>query len=145
MEAVVFERAEEMREIGAGISVWANAMRALQKIGVTDAVRAAGSAGVGGAVRLAGGERLSEVPAEEMEGRFGRSVVLMRPALQRALLAALNEAGGELRLGVEYEGFRQDDPGAVVELPHGREERCDLLVGADGLRSTVRAGLFGEE
>ncbi len=145
VEAVVLERAAEMREIGAGISLWANAMKALKKLGLYDAVRAAGKGGIGGTVRLPGGERLSGIPAEELEGRFGESVVLTRPDLQRALLAALDGAGGELRLGAECLGFRQDGSGVVVELRGRREERCDLLVGADGLHSAVRAGLFGEQ
>lgn len=145
VEAVVLERAGEMHEIGAGITVWANAMRALEKIGVADAVRAAGKGDIGGTVRLPGGERLSEIPAEELEVRFGLSVVLTRSDLQRALLAALDEFGGELRLGAGCEGFRQDGSGVTVGLAGGREERCDLLVGADGLHSTVRAGLFGGE
>jgi 2-polyprenyl-6-methoxyphenol hydroxylase-like FAD-dependent oxidoreductase len=43
VEAVVFERAAELREIEAGITVWANAVRALKKLDVYDAIREAGA------------------------------------------------------------------------------------------------------
>ncbi len=42
VEAVVFEKAGELREIGAGISLWANAMKALRKLGLYDTVLAVG-------------------------------------------------------------------------------------------------------
>ena len=48
VEAAVFERAEELREIGAGISLWSNAVKALKKLGVYDAIREAGGAELGG-------------------------------------------------------------------------------------------------
>ena len=42
LEAVVFEKAGELREIGAGISLWANAMKALRKLGLYETVLAVG-------------------------------------------------------------------------------------------------------
>jgi 2-polyprenyl-6-methoxyphenol hydroxylase-like FAD-dependent oxidoreductase len=52
---------------------------------------------------------------------------------------------GTLHLDAEVEGFEQDRSGVTVFLTGGGEERADLLVGADGLRSKVRAGLRGPE
>ena len=45
VDAQVYERASEMREVGAGLSLWVNAIKALRKIGLAEAVRAAGAAG----------------------------------------------------------------------------------------------------
>lgn len=42
LEAVVFEKAGELREIGAGISLWANAMKALRKLGLYETVLVVG-------------------------------------------------------------------------------------------------------
>ncbi|CAN5162792.1 FAD-dependent oxidoreductase [soil metagenome] len=142
VEAVVFEKAPELREIGAGISVWANAIRALERIGVADAVRAAGRQEIGGTVRSWSGKRITEVPADALEKRFGLNVVLTRPELQETLLAALPE--GAVRLGGECVGFRQEGSGVTAPFSGGREERGDLLVGADGLHSIVRERLFGD-
>ncbi len=145
VEAVVFERAGELREIGAGISIWVNAMKALEGLGLAEAVRAAGREEIGGEVRTAGGATLSRIPARTLEERFGRNVLLTRPDLQRALFAALEEAGGSVRTGTECVGFSQEGSGLAALLADGREERGDLLVGADGLNSIVRQQLFGDE
>ena len=141
--AVVFERADELREIGAGISIWVNAMKALEGLGLADAVRAAGRQEIGGAIRTASGKTLSEIPAGVLEKRFGLNVVLRRPDLQGVLLAALPE--GAVRLGAECVGFRQDGSGVTALFAGGQEERGDLLVGADGLNSVVRRQLFGDQ
>jgi 2-polyprenyl-6-methoxyphenol hydroxylase-like FAD-dependent oxidoreductase len=141
VEAVVFEKAPQLREIGAGISVWTNAMKALEKIGVADAVRAAGRQEIGGTIRSWSGERISEIPADVLEHRFGLNVVLTRPELQETLLAALPD--GAVRLDAKCVGFRQDGSGVTTIFAGGHEERGDLLVGADGLRSLVRERLFG--
>ena len=45
VEAVVFEKAHEVWEIGAGISIWVNAMKALERLGIADAVGAVGRHG----------------------------------------------------------------------------------------------------
>jgi 2-polyprenyl-6-methoxyphenol hydroxylase-like FAD-dependent oxidoreductase len=50
-----------------------------------------------------------------------------------------------LELGRECVGFEQNGDRVVARFVDGREERGDVLVGADGLRSVVRRGLFGEE
>lgn len=126
VEAVVFERAAEMREIGAGVSIWTNAVKALAKIGLADAVRAGGREGISGA----------------LEERFGPNVLTTRPGIQQTLLSALPQDA--VRLDAECAGFRQDDSGVTALFADGSEERGDLLVGADGLYSAVRAGLFDD-
>ena len=143
VETVIFERADELREVGAGITLWANAMQALGKLGVADAVLAAGAPVAGGQVRSWRGEVLYEVPLGALEEMYGVSVGLHRAYLQAALLSALPDDA--VRLGVTCEGFRQDALGVASLFADGREEHGDLLVGADGLNSVVRAQLFGEE
>jgi 2-polyprenyl-6-methoxyphenol hydroxylase-like FAD-dependent oxidoreductase len=49
-----------------------------------------------------------------------------------------------VRLGAACTGFEQDDEGVRVFFADGAEERGDLLVGVDGLRSTIREGLLGD-
>ncbi len=108
----MFEKAPELREIGDGISVWTNAMKVLEKIGAADAVREAGRQEIGGAVRSWNGKRITEIPADALEKRFGLNVVLTRPKLQETLLAAL--ADGAVRLDAECMDFRQDGSGVTA-------------------------------
>lgn len=141
-DVVVFERADELREIGAGISLWANAMKALRKMGVADAVRAVGRPlRPKGELRSWSGEVYYEIPADAMEERFeDATVALHRADLQKTLLEELGE--DVVRLGAEFKGFEQDG-GVVARFADGREEWGDLLIGADGLYSAVRAQLLG--
>jgi FAD-dependent urate hydroxylase len=144
VEAVVFEKAGELREIGAGISLWANAMKALQKLGLYEAVLALGKPlRPKGELRSPNGEVFYEMPAAAMEERFGDvTAVVHRADLQKTLHAALGEEA--IRLGVEFTGFEQDKGGVVARFAGGREERCDLLIGADGLHSVVRRQLLDD-
>jgi len=144
VEAVVFERAAELREVGTGISLWANAMRALRGLGLEGAVRALGTEEIGGTVRAADGAVISKIPAEVLERRFGANVVLTRPNLLAVLLAALEENGEPVRLGFECTGFGQDGAGVAATFAGGHEERGDFLVGADGLHSGIRSRLLGD-
>ena len=142
VEAVVFERAPELREVGAGIALWANATKGLRKLGLYEAVREH-SAEIGGEARTWRGRRLFTIPAGAMRSRFGEaSLVMHRADLQAALLANLPEDA--VRLGANLESFSQDGQTVVAHFSEGREETADFLVGADGLRSTVRARLLGD-
>ncbi|MFF8035645.1 FAD-dependent monooxygenase [Streptomyces sp. NPDC016626] len=136
----VLERAPEFTEIGAGISLWPNALRALEVLGLAGTVRSRGAVESAGAVRDHRGRRLSRTDNAEVERRFGRPlVVLHRADLLRALAEAL--PGDRLLPGSEVSAVR-DDGGHPVVGHRGGESRPDLVVGADGLRSTVRRRLW---
>src|SRR5215204_5426087 len=142
VEVAVFERAEELREIGAGISLWANATRTLGELGLYDEVRAAGAAEIGGELRSWQGEMISKIPAADLRARFGdANLAVHRADLQDVLFSAL--PAGTVRLGAELAGFVQNGEGIVACFADGREEWGDFLVGADGIHSCVRAQLFG--
>ena len=144
LEVVVFERAAELQEIGAGLLLAANAQKALGKLGLAEAVARLGTPASAGEVRSWRGEVLASIPARELEHRVGAaSAAVHRADLQALLLRELGE--GPLHLDSEVEGFEQDEAGVTVHLAGGSEERADLLVGADGLHSRVRDRLFGPE
>jgi 2-polyprenyl-6-methoxyphenol hydroxylase-like FAD-dependent oxidoreductase len=79
----------------------------------------------------------------QLDEKLGaRSVVVHRADLQAVLLRELGE--GVVRLGVECVGFEQNSAGVWAVFTGGWEEHCDVLIGADGLRSAVRARLLGD-
>lgn len=141
-DVTVFERARELREVGAGLLLAANAQKAFAKLGLQQAVGRLGTPASAGEIRSWRGEVLASVPMEELERRVGAASAAVHRADLQALLS--REMGEEpLRLGSACVGFEQDERGVTVLLADGREEHADLLVGADGLRSTVRARLLG--
>lgn len=132
----VLERAPEFTEIGAGISLWPNALRALDALGLADTVRAIGAVEATGGVRDRRGRWLARTDNAELVRRFGHPLLVVHRA---DLLKALTEALPPecLRSGSEVTAVRDDGDGLVVR--HGRgESRSDLVIGADGLRSAVR-------
>jgi len=108
IEAEVFERTTELKEIGAGIAIAANAMKGLDSLGLADAVRNIGAEPQFYEVRSWGGKVLSRVSISELSEKLGTaSVAAHRADLQTVLLHGLAEARGEVHLGAECVGFDQ--------------------------------------
>jgi 2-polyprenyl-6-methoxyphenol hydroxylase-like FAD-dependent oxidoreductase len=142
--AVVYERAPNLEEVGAGLSLWTNAMLALSTLGLAEAVRVAGGPVEQSQVRTWDGRVLAAMPVGQVSAKLGsKPVCIHRADLQRVLLEALGE--GVVQLGLECTGFRQDEAGVIARFTNGKEAWADLLVGADGLHSAVRAHLLGHE
>jgi 2-polyprenyl-6-methoxyphenol hydroxylase-like FAD-dependent oxidoreductase len=142
-EVTLFERTPELRPVGAGITMQTNAMLAFARLGLVDAVAAAGSRLQRAEIRTWDGRLLQEAPARRVAQALGAPVVgIHRARLQRVLLDALD--GAHLVLGAAVSGVETASRGVGVRLSDGRTAEGDLLVGADGLRSVVRAALHGE-
>jgi 2-polyprenyl-6-methoxyphenol hydroxylase-like FAD-dependent oxidoreductase len=142
IQAHVYERAGGFREVGAGISLWANAIRALDLLGLGDAVRACSLSGLNGELRTWRGTVLSATSYEELVQRFGAAIaVLHRSDLLQLLVSKID--GSRLHTNRECIGFDQDVGGVRARLAGGQIVDGDLLIGADGLRSVIRQQLFG--
>lgn len=143
VEALVFERTRELKELGAGLSLTANATKALNGLGLTDALRGLGIPIRVAEIRAWRGEVLARIPTWQLDEKVGaRSAAVHRADLQGALLRELGDEA--VRLGAACRGFEQEGEGVRAFFDDGTEERADLLVGADGLRSTIRRGLLGD-
>jgi 2-polyprenyl-6-methoxyphenol hydroxylase-like FAD-dependent oxidoreductase len=132
-EVVVLERAPRVDPVGAGITLFANALRALERLGVGEAIAARGAAATRSAILTWEGRELTRVPSDLLEG----TIALHRADLQAELAAAV----GDVRLGVEVTAVEQGEDGVVARSTDDSEEQGDLLVGADGLSSVVRRGI----
>ena len=143
VETVVFERTPESKELGLGLHLAINAMRALRELGLADEVaRRAGTPVERMLFLNYRGRVLSEWPVVELTKRFGvPALAVTRPTLQRVLVEA---AGDALRMGTEVVRFEQDEDGVTARLADGGEERADFLVGADGIWSQTRTALIGD-
>ena len=145
-EVVVFERAAALEAVGAGLLLAANAVKALGKLGLSGALREIGVPAAAGSILSRRGEVLFDLDASDLRRRVGADTsAVHRADLQEVLLRAVGEAGAAVRTGKELVGFEQTGDGVRASFADGTEEHGAVLVGADGLRSRVRAGIFGEE
>jgi 2-polyprenyl-6-methoxyphenol hydroxylase-like FAD-dependent oxidoreductase len=135
IDAVVLEQAPRLEAVGAGLGLAANAMQALNRIGVGDAVRSRGLATGRLVACRPDGSALLELPLE------GREMLgIHRSDLQDVMAAELGES---LRLGVACSSFRDDGSRVLVSVG-GEEVEGDVLVGADGIRSKTREWLLDD-
>jgi 2-polyprenyl-6-methoxyphenol hydroxylase-like FAD-dependent oxidoreductase len=143
----VYERAPELTEVGAGISLWANAVRALDHIGAGQAVRAVALPMTRSEFRARDGYGVAAShPPAALEQRFGvKPFVAMvhRADLVGALAGCL--PAGVAHYGFECVGVEAGGERAVARFKNGHVDEADLVIGADGIRSAVRASLFGPE
>jgi 2-polyprenyl-6-methoxyphenol hydroxylase-like FAD-dependent oxidoreductase len=139
----VFERAASLRPVGAGITMQTNAILAFRTIGLDKEVAAAGHVMQRGAVLDSQGRTLGTMLVSEMAQELGAPMIAIhRARLQEVLQTALGPE--PLTLGTKVVGFREEPGSVVARLSDGTEVSGDLLVGADGLRSTVRAQLLDD-
>ncbi|MBQ1024668.1 FAD-dependent oxidoreductase [Micromonospora sp. C95] len=138
----VLERAPEPREVGAGITLMANAVRGLDALGLGGEVRRLGRDGATGGLRTWDGHWLSRVDAAELERVLGTTALgVHRGALHRVLREAL--PAEVLWTGCAVSDA--DPASGTVRYERGgasAEMSADLVVGADGLRSALRTRLW---
>ena len=143
LEPVIYEQAPELKEVGAGVTLWANAFRALESIGLDGEVLRLAGGFTGGGVKRRDGTWLMHQPKDIMLGRWGSALASMHRGELQQLLAA--ETGSAMiHLGARCTGFRYTAGGVAARFEDGREVHADLLVGADGVHSVIRGQLLGE-
>jgi 2-polyprenyl-6-methoxyphenol hydroxylase-like FAD-dependent oxidoreductase len=127
---------------GAGISIWPNALAALDEIGLGDAVRAAGGRITAGAMRWRDGTWLRHPSPQRLVKALGEPlVVIHRNALTSVLAGALAE--GTLRYGVCAHSLVATADGVQVVFSDSTTTDADAVVGADGTHSIVARHLNG--
>ena len=145
----LIERAPELAEAGAGLQISPNASAILRGLGLLDALGAVAS--VPRAIRVRAARTagtLSLMPLAGAEARWGAPyLVAHRADLQRVLVEAVaREPAISLHLGTALAGFGTTAAGVTVTARQGQLTRsysAETLIGADGVRSAVRARLVG--
>jgi 2-polyprenyl-6-methoxyphenol hydroxylase-like FAD-dependent oxidoreductase len=136
-EPLVLERAPVLRESGFGLVLAANAVRALRTLGLADEVAARGTRVVRAQIRNPRGDVLTEI---DYDALGWETYGILRAELHEALLGFAS--ADRVRLAAMCVGAR--DRGVVL-LDDGETVTGDVVVGADGIQSAVRASLFGPE
>jgi 2-polyprenyl-6-methoxyphenol hydroxylase-like FAD-dependent oxidoreductase len=138
-EPQVFEQAPELLEVGSAIIMWPNAMRVLHQLGLSDMVRHDGGVLEQARWLNRDGQLLNHfaLPKTDLP-----AIVLHRAHLQQALLGALPSAS--IHLGHVFEACEQNSDVVVAKFANGTSLEFDLLIGADGLHSRLRAQLLND-
>jgi 2-polyprenyl-6-methoxyphenol hydroxylase-like FAD-dependent oxidoreductase len=138
IDVSVYEREEQLREVGAGMMLWPNATRVLRELGLLEQVMARSGPNTHFLVRKSTGKILMDIAL----GNFDVPALCVRRGdLLSVLLSAL--PGECLRLGHQFERFKQDKDKVRLYFNGERVEEHDAVVAADGIRSRIRTQLFG--
>ncbi|MGY4710461.1 FAD-dependent oxidoreductase [Mycolicibacterium sp. CBM1] len=127
---------------GAGISIWPNALAALDRLGLGDAVRGTGGRVAAGAIRWKDGTWLRRPAGERIVTALGEPlVVLQRVALRDILTGAL--PAGTVVDGVGVRQVAVTPGGVRLQMSDSTKHEADAVVGADGIGSVVARHLNG--
>ncbi|MEV7548666.1 FAD-dependent oxidoreductase [Amycolatopsis sp. NPDC089917] len=139
-EVTVLERAAAFRDGGQNIDVRGVGREVLARMGLTEAVREQNTTETGTVFVDASGEVLVELPSDGPDGATAELEIL-RGDLAGTILRHLPE-GVEIGYGDPLVAVREEADGVTVTTKAGRVLRADLLVVAEGVRSTTRDLLF---
>jgi salicylate hydroxylase len=145
-EVDVYEQAQELVEVGGGIQIAPNAARILYRLGLGEGLDRHAVRGINmHQRRWDDGRTLQKAPLNPLcEELYGAPHLTLHRADLQAIIAS-GLAKERIHLGHRLVGL--DDRGDAVEakFENGGRAVADILVGADGIHSTVRALLFGAE
>ena len=139
IQTVVYERASQLREGGAGMMLWPNATRVLRELGLLDILAARCSPNTHFLVRSSSGKILMKIALGEFEVP---AICARRSDLLHTLLTALPTHC--VHLDHAFHHLEQSKNKVRIYFENGAVKEHDAVIGADGVRSRVRAELFGD-
>jgi FAD-dependent urate hydroxylase len=139
----IYDRAQELRPAGAGISLWSNGVKVLNHLGLGEKLAAIGGEMNAMEYRSHTDAPLSYVDLRPLFEQVGqRPYPVARTDLQTLLLEAFGPE--DVHLGRACVGVEQDQDTATAIFESGDRVSGDLVVGADGVHSAVRAYVVGQ-
>ena len=148
-DVAVYEQADRLAELGAGVQISANGARALFALGLEGAIRRVWSEPAGKEIRLWNtGEtwKLFDLGAESV-ARYGAPYFMIHRAdLHTALVDAVRAVRPDaIHLGARASGFDDGGKSVTLHLANGERVSGDALIGADGVHSRIRNILTGDD
>jgi len=140
-EPIVYERAESLNEIGAGIWLQPNALKVMEWLGIKNLMEEAGSKIDRMEITYPNLKPIRTIKKEMVRDEFGNEIISIHRGKLQALLVAAFRKEGKLELGTEYLSHKSDKDSIEITFPH-KTIRTDILLGADGIRSKVRTQLM---
>lgn len=141
-EPVIYERAPQFGEVGAGISLSPNAVKGLEMLGFGDFLKAKANEPLDQFLfHGLTGEKLLNYDRRACRETYGGAYYQMHRA--DLLSGLIREFGKEdCRMDSGLAGFSQTEQGVTLQFADGTNEQADIVIGCDGLRSVIRDALF---
>lgn len=146
LDCHVYEQADELTEVGAGVQIAPNATRLLHRLGLSDELRAVAVAPEAIEMRRWDDGRLlqrTELGAACLRRFAAPYYTVHRADLHRCLLSLV--PGDRVHLGARLAAVTQTPGEARLHLADGTSVAADLLVGADGIRSIAREQIVADQ
>lgn len=146
LDVTLFEQAQELGEVGAGLQFAPNAMKVLMALGLEEQVM---RTAFEPAARVGRDGKTGRVVATtRMKGYYHEQYgagyyTFHRADVHAALVRALPPE--RIVLGAKCTGVRIDSEGAILDFAGRGPERCDVVIGADGIHSVIRESLYGPQ
>ena len=138
----IYEKTRKMRPAGAGISLWSNGIKVLNKLGLGKEVAAIGGQMNRMEYRTHTDELLNHIDLTPLVEKVGQKPYpVSRTDLQKIMLEAFGEE--DVRLGMRCVSVEEDEQSATATFEDGSTATGDVVIGADGIHSVVRSYVVG--
>ncbi|MES1022876.1 FAD-dependent urate hydroxylase HpxO [Gloeocapsa sp. BRSZ] len=142
-EVEIYDRVKELRPAGAGISLWSNGVKVLNRLGLGEKMAQIGGQMDRMQYLTKTGELLNDIDLQPLVEEVGqRPYPVARTDLQQMLLDAYP---GEVNLNHKCIGVEEDAQGVTAVFENGHRATGDLLVAADGIHSILRRYVLNEQ
>src|SRR5580700_7765650 len=130
----VYEQAQQLAEVGAGVSLAPNGLRMLERLGIGEGITQKGARYVSAQLRFSDGRAVRHEP--DQFTRPGQNIGIHRADLLALLAGQLPPS--TVRTGHRCTGFSQDARGATAGFADGTTATADVVIGADGIHSVLQ-------
>jgi 2-polyprenyl-6-methoxyphenol hydroxylase-like FAD-dependent oxidoreductase len=141
----VVERAPGLREGGNGVDVRGQAIEVAERMGIMPRIRAAATDIIGMSFVNTANRSVARIDMQAIQRKHASGEVEIMRGDLAAILHDVTKDDVEYVFGDSIHTMEQDDDGVTVTFERGATRRFDLVIGADGLHSTVRHLAFGPE
>lgn len=138
----LIDRDPDWRVYGAGITITGPTLRAYRRLGLLERIQAEGAISNGTQLYHFSGAPIAELNEPALEEGLPATGGILRPVLHRIMSEEVRRLGIAVRLGITVGHVQQEAEAVEVSFSDGRHGRYDLVVGADGVYSQIRALIF---
>jgi FAD-dependent urate hydroxylase len=140
IDVEIYERVSETKAVGAGLTLWANAIHALDAIGVGDAIRELSVKTEAGGIHSMTGDNIMATDITTLEKHVGiPNIVVHRAELQSVLHDNFN---GSIHYTKQLKHYQQSADKVCAYFEDGTQAEGDILIACDGIHSPIRQQMF---